>query len=677
MKKNVIILNCLFIVLLFLKPLFICYAGQKEPVRLSSPDKSVKIEILLRDKIYYRVIVDGVPVIKSSPLSMDILKEGSHEGFLKTKSYTTSKFDGQDLKLGCMPVLKNVCHSSHNKTIDPVFGRNNKIIDHYNQVELTFEKSFSIIFRVYNDGVVYRFITKYNKDIIIRNEHVEYRFEGYPEGFFPDNESYETTYTQKQLFSLDKSKDLYLPVVININDTLRAAITESDVYNYPSLLLKKSDDYDNNLVSCFANYPLTTKKGGFNNFGLAVDQEAEYIARTDGKRTYPWRVMIISKDDAALADNDLVYRLARPLAIKETEWIKPGKVAWDWWHNYNLQDVDFKTGINTNTYKYHIDFAAKNGIAYANIDWRWSDPFDLFLINPDVDIPYLVDYANNKGVGVILWCVSYTLDRQLERAMDQFKQWGVAGIKVDFFDREDQLANQMYERIAKAAAEHHLVVNFHGCTKPTGLNRAYPNILNFEAVKGQEGCKWGKSITPQHTVTIPFIRMINGPMDYTPGALRNASKGNFAPVSPPMSQGTRCHQMAMYIVYDAYMQMLCDMPTAYEQEPEIMDYLSEVSVTWDQTKTLQGQIGKYIVTARRNGNKWYVGAMTNWTGRKLSVDCSFLEPGNYKVKMYKDGINADKLATEFDISKFEIDNNSKLKIRLANGGGAVLCITPR
>lgn len=651
-------------------------ANYNDHIQLLSPDEKVQVDIVLRDNIYYSVAVEGVSVIKMSPLSLTVSAEIEKSNFLKTKTYSHNNVANETAVLGYMPSLKKVEHVSVDEKLYPPFGKNSVVRNHCNQVSLTFKNQFSIIFRAYNDGVAYRFKTTMNNEVEIVDERVEYRFEGYPSGYFPDEPSYETTYSLKQLYSIDKKKKLYLPLVVKINDSINALLTEADVYNYPSLLLKKSDDFENNLVSSFYNYPSVFKQGGFNNFIKEVEKTEDCIARCEGKRQYPWRVLVISRKDVDLADNQMVYKLSRPLAIENPSWVKPGKVVWDWWHGYNLQNVDFKTGINTKTFKYHIDFAAEHGFEYANIDWRWSDPHDLFLINPDVDIHYLVDYAKQKGVGLFLWCLSFTLDRQLERAMDQFEEWGIAGVKVDFFDREDQLANQMYERMAKAAAEHKLLVNFHGCAKPTGLNRAYPNVLNFEAVKGQEGLKWGKDVSPEHAVTVPYIRMINGPMDYTPGALRNASKGNFAPVSPPMSQGTRCHQLAMYVVYDAYLQMLCDMPTAYENEPGMLEFLSEVPVFWDQSKPLGGEIGKYIITARKSADNWYVGAMSNWDERQISINCSFLDDGKYVAKIYEDGTNANKIATDYNIRKIETDKNGVIDINLAQGGGAVVIFSP-
>jgi alpha-glucosidase len=380
--------------------------------------------------------------------------------------------------------------------------------------------------------------------------------------------------------------------------------------------------------------------------------------------------MIISSKDKQLVESEMIYKLAPPNVLKDTEWIKPGKVAWDWWNALNVYHVDFKSGVNNDTYKYYIDFASEYGLDYIILDEGWYHLNDIMHVVDEIDVQELVDYGKGKNVGVILWVVWKALDDKLTEALDQFEKWGVKGIKIDFMQRDDQWMVNFYEKIARECAARQMLVDYHGAYKPAGLERKYPNVISFEGVKGLENTKWSDQPDPELNVTLPFIRMVAGPMDFTPGAMINATKENFRSIfDAPMAPGTRCHQLAMYVVFESPLQMLSDNPSNYYREPEAMEFLKEVPVTWDETRVLDGKVGDYILIARRSGDTWYVGAMTDWSPRELELNLSFLESGNYSMQIWKDGINADRHASDFAMENLQVSGGSKKKIQMAPGGG--------
>ena len=432
---------------------------------------------------------------------------------------------------------------------------------------------------------------------------------------------------------------------------------------------------DTVLTAIFPKYALEEKQT--RDRTIIVEKSADYIARTSGNRVFPWRVFGIAEKDTDLIGKELVYRLGPPLRLKETSWIRPGKVAWDWWNALNITGVDFRSGVNTDTYKYYIDFASKYGIEYIILDEGWSDPADLFKINPEMDMDELFRYAKEKNVGVIPWVVWCTLDRQLDSALAQFSKWGAVGIKVDFMQRDDQKMVNYYWRIAQRAAGHHLLVDFHGCYKPDGLRRAYPNVITREGVRGLENDKWSEDITPIHCVTLPFTRMYAGPMDFTPGAMINASRYTFKAVwFLPMSMGTRCQQLAMYVIYDSPLQMLADNPSHYYKEPEAMDYLSKVPVTWDETIVFDGQIARFVTMAKRKGDTWYVAGMNDWSERTVTLDFGFLGEREYELQLYSDGINADRKGTDYRMEHISVRKGATLNVPMAPGGGFAGILKP-
>ncbi len=422
------------------------------------------------------------------------------------------------------------------------------------------------------------------------------------------------------------------------------------------------------LIGKFAGYPLEVKPKGDRD--VPVSKHADFLAKVDGPRSFPWRVLIVAENDADLILSELIYKLASPLKLDDTGWIKPGKVAWDWWNANNIYGVDFKAGINTETYKYYIDFASKYGLQYINLDEGWYPPGKLLQVVEDINMEELVAYGNTKNVGVILWVTWKDLDENLDAALQKFANWGIKGIKVDFMQRDDQWMVDYYQRVAQKAAEKQMLVSYHGAYKPTGLSRAYPNVITYEGVMGMEQSKWGTDANPNNDLLLPFIRMVAGPMDYTPGAMKNATKSNFRTIGKePMSSGTRCHQLAMYVVFESPLQMLADNPSNYYREPECMIFLKEVPTVWDDTKVLKAKVGDYLAVARRSGEKWFVGAMTNWAERDLDLNFNFLPEGNYKLRIWQDGANAHRHASDFKMLETNIQSGANLKIHLAPGGG--------
>lgn len=430
----------------------------------------------------------------------------------------------------------------------------------------------------------------------------------------------------------------------------------------------------------WANYPAQTKMGSWGDFVSVVTERAPYIAFTNGTRKFPWRIVIATNDDKSLLVNNIVYKLATPQQITNTAWIKPGKAAWEWWHDALLPGATIPSGMDnrsTELYNYYVDFAAKNHLEYLMIDAGWSNVYDIQKPNPKVDISNIIHHANVKNVGVFLWCVASSLLKDLEGNMDYLKNLGAVGLKVDFFDRDDQLAVASMEKIAKAAADRQLMIDFHGCTKPTGLERAYPNIVNYEAVRGQECTKWDTTANPNHHLTFIFTRMLGGPLDYTPGGIRNKTKETFKPIDPglPSTIGTRVHELSMYVIYDQPFAMLCDAPTEYEKYPDILRFLSIVPTSFDDTKVLEARVGEYALMVKRKDNSWYVGGMTNWNEREMNVSFSFLPNGkSFVAEIYTDGVDANSDATQYNYNKVVVNNRTIIPIHLAKGGGVAMYI---
>ena len=549
-----------------------------------------------------------------------------------------------------------------------------------NQIDLKLRKEFGMQVRAYDEGIAYRFYTTNKKETVIVDEIADFHFPEDNKAWLaystndekPFAMAFQNTY-HETLLSETKDKYIFLPATIE-SGNVKVTILESDLRAYPGMFLKVEG---HQLKAAFAKYP---KKMAYYKWrGMSYVEETEnYIAKSAGTRTYPWRVMAITEKDTEMPVNNLVYALATPNQIGDTSWIKPGKVAWDWWNDWNLKGVDFEAGINTRTYQYYIDFAAKNGIPYIVLDEGWYDSSKGDIMNPipEVNLQGLIDYGREKGVSIVLWTVFNVLDEHLTEACDKYTKMGIKGWKIDFLDRNDQTAVEMAERIAKTCAQYKLFVDYHGYFAPTGMNRSYPNILNYEGVFGMEEARWAKKDTdmPKYDVTFPFIRMMAGNVDFTPGALRNGTKENWVECyQNPVSMGTRCHQLACYVIQDSPFTMLCDAPTNYEREQECVDIITSIPDTWDETKILQGTIGCYIVSARRNSSDWYVGGQTNWEKREVVLSLDFLSPGEtYLATIVTDGINANHNAEDYHVATKTLTSHDKLVIKLASGGGFIM-----
>lgn len=657
--------------LLLLAVLFGHAQAQKITHSLLSPDKAISVTINSGEKVSYEVNYKGKKILLPSEISMQI-------------------YDGKVLGEGSRVVKTS--QRSVNENVRPLYGMATVYKNEFNELTLRFGNDYGLIFRVYNYGVAYRFVTSLPGRIKIKNEGINYKFDTDITAWVQPKKTalfgYEELFSNQPISSINGSVTASLPLVAESNG-VRIGITEADLLDYPGYFLQYNGN--NTLHNVTPKVVLKDSVGGQNNYNRVPYGFADYLAETEGTRSFPWRLMIVAEADKDLLYNNLVYLLASDSKIGDPSWIKPGKVSWDWWNANNLTGVDFKAGLNTETYKYYIDFAARNGMRYVIMDEGWGDEFDLlkitgksFLaentldITGDLDLPYLANYANAKGVGIVLWCVWHTLDRQMTAALDQFQKWGIKGVKVDFMNRDDQTVVNFYQRLAGEAAKRKLVVDFHAAYKPTGLERTYPNILNYEAVQGLE---WGKfssvDILPQTTV-LPFTRMLAGPMDYTPGGLYNASREDFKMnFYRPMTHGTRCNQLAMFTMYYAPFEMLADAPTAYEKEPAILQYLKGMPTTWDETIPLHGKIGDHAVIARRSGTTWHVGGLNNWTAKTVKLSLDFLGAGAYTATLFKDGVNAARIGDDYKKVVTTVTKASALEVAMASGGGFAIKLERR
>lgn len=616
---------------------------------LLSPDGRIKLDISIGDKITYSVSSDGAALINPSIISMTV----------------------NNAELGKNPVVDDVDRDEVNELIYPLIKVKSAVIqDNYNQLRIDFKKNYSLIFRAYNEGVAYRFATDMKGKVKVNGENAEFNFAGDYYTYFPEEESFfthmERAYLYKKLSEVGAGKFCSVPAIVDCG-AAKVAITESDLLSYPGFYLSPGSAA-NSFKCIFPHYPLEEKVA--NDRDVPVTKYADYLAETSGKRNYPWRVIAIAHNDGELLTNQMVYKLASPSKLENTDWIKPGKVAWDWWNDLNLYGVDFKAGLNTDTYKYYVDFASANKIEYIILDEGWYKLGDLFKHNPDINLPELIEYGKKKNVGIILWMSWKTLNDQFDAALDEFQRLGVKGIKVDFMQRDDQWMVDYYEKTAMAAAKRHLLVDYHGAYKPTGWARTFPNVLTSEGVRGNEWNKWTDYLTVEHTVQIPFIRMLAGPMDFTPGGMLNANKNEYrSSNSRPMVQGTRCHQLAMYVIYESPLQMLCDNPSNYMREKECLDFISGAPTVWDTTVVLDAKLAKYILMARRSGADWYIGGMTGTESKDFNIDFSFLGSGDYAIDYYQDGINSERYAADYKKTNRNISSTDKLNIHLAPGGG--------
>jgi len=633
-------------------------AAAQSSYDLRSPDNRIEIRIRTAERLRYDVLLDGRALLQGCTLTLDVEHKTSGVG----------------------PKVIDAKQSTNDQIVEPVVRQKfSKVRDHYNELRLNLDGGYAVVFRAYNEGAAYHWETSLpQKQVKIYNEEANFNFSSNFIVYYPQEDSFyshnERKYLPQHLSEITPQFIATLPAVVDVGEGAKMAIAESDVDDYPGLWLHGAAP-SFGLAATFPPYPL--KETQTSDRDYKVTESADYIAVTSGTRTFPWRVMGIAGKDGDLLTNQIVWLLQKPSQVRDTSWIKPGKVSWDWWNDWNIDGVDFPAGINTQTYKYYVDFAAKYGLPYIILDDGWYKLGNLLEVSPGLNMEELAAYAKQKNVGLILWAWWKTLDDQMIPALDQFEKWGVKGIKVDFMQRSDQIMINYYHRVCLEAAKRKILVDFHGDQKPAVMTRTWPNLINTEGVRGMEWSKWSWESEPKHNVTLPFTRMFLGPMDYTPGAMRNATKATFAPINhQPMAMGTRCHQLAMYVVYEAPLQMLSDSPSNYLREPEIMEFLGPVPTVWDETRVLDARIAEFVLVARKSGAEWYVGAMTDWTARDLEVDFSFLGQGRFSMEAYEDGVNADRFASDYKKTATPVSSTTKLKIHLAPGGGWAARIHP-
>ena len=577
--------------------------------------------------------------------------------------------------LGVAPAVRSVRTSAiDTRSTAEVPTKFRELHDRCNELLIAFRGDWAVRLRVYDNGAAYRFETARRGETVVEDETAEFNFASDNDTYWtrernPDFISHcEAFFERKRLSELERSVYAYLPVYFATPGGTRMVVTETDLEDYPCMFLFGGEG--RRLRAEFPPVVLESRLKEGSDRNEEFLRKADYIAVTEGTRTYPWRVVTVDEDDRALLENYLPYQLAS----KAVE----GDASWDWWNGLNVYGVDFEAGVNTATYKYFIDFAARYGLEYILLDEGWSvSTLNIREPRKEVDLKEIVRYGNEKGVGVILWTLWNPMKKDLTGILDTYRDWGVKGIKIDFMQRSDQEMVNFYEQIARAAYDRGLLVDFHGSFKPAGLQRKYPNVLSFEGVYGMENDKCSKDITPAHDCVLPFTRMVAGPMDYTPGATVNATAADFSVSwSHPMSQGTRAHQAALYVIYESPLQMLCDSPSHYLRTPEFTGFIAAVPTVWDQTAALHASAGEYAAVARRNGDRWYIGAITDWTGRDMEIDLSFLGEGRYRMQYFADGVNADSYAQDFRTGEREVTREDKLNVRLASGGGWAAILTP-
>ncbi|SFB89393.1 alpha-glucosidase [Algibacter lectus] len=649
MKKIVLVL------IMFL----IIHQTYSQDYTIKSPNETIQLHLKVDKDISWTASLKGHTIIKDVKIGMDFTSGENFGTNAQVKAHATKKTTSM--------IYPGVPH------------KDAEIKDEYTQLVLTFKGKYQLEIRAYNDGVAYQFTDKNKRNRNVKAETLNITFPEDATSFFPkENSMYshnERLYLNKVVAEIPATEFCSLPVVFN-TDTAKVLFTETALHDYPGMFLKGNGNSTVNAI--FPKFVLEAVDHKMEpDRNQTINKEADFIAKASDNKTYPWRVFIISDDDRTFIESNLTYQLAKPQAIENTDWIKPGKVAWDWYNANNIYGVDFKSGLNTATYKYYIDFASSNKIEYIILDEGWTkSTTEILDYSPNIDVPELIRYGKEKGVDIILWTLWKPLDANLTTILDKYKSWGAKGIKVDFMQRNDQYMVNSYEQIAMECAKRELLVDFHGSFKPSGLRRQYPNVINYEGVKGSENNKWSKDVTPEHNVTIPFIRMAAGPMDYTPGAMSNGQRANYIVKGKrPMSMGTRAHQVAMYVVYEAPLQMLCDSPSRYYKEQETVDFITQIPTIWDETIVLHGAIGDYIAVARRKDNTWYIGAMTDWSPRALELDLAFLKAGNYNMEIFKDGVNANRFAEDYKKDLIEVNSNSKIKAKMAPGGGWSAIIT--
>jgi alpha-glucosidase len=637
-------------------------AFSNDTLRVNSPSGKISVKVWMGKQLTYTISYENIIILK--PSVIDLLMENSRALSLNN------------------PIRSSVVKKITEQIISPVPEKRRIIPDIYNLLSIGFKQPFKVEFRVYDDGVAYRISTNYKDSLYIRNEVAEFSFPGNPSIYIPlvqkredadiFHTSFEEEYPLRKMESISTGAIGYSPVLVIPESKLRIGITESDLEDYPGMFLGGTGS--SGLIGVFAGYPLEEEatEGIYSQY--KVTKRASYIAKTKGTRSFPWRVFLIAAEDKELPGNDIVYRLASPSRIGDASWVKPGNLTDEWIIDLNLYNVPFRAGLNTDSYKYYIDFAKRFGFDRVMMDAGWSDNSDLFKVIPAINMDTLVAYAKERGIKICMWTLAMTLDRQLEEALDQFNRWGIDFIMTDFMDRDDQKTVNFYHRIAKACAEHNIMIMYHGAFAPKGFNRTWPNAVGREGLLGSEYNMWSNRVTPGHDVMLAFTRMLAGGFDYEPGMFNNATQNGTRPVAGLVtSPGTRSHQLAMFVVYDSPMQIFAGNPSDGMREPEYMELLGSLPTTWDETIIPDAKVGEYIVSVRKKGNDWYIGGLGDWSARDLSVKFGFLDNGNYSATICKDGINADRYAADYVIQKnIPVRKNDTINIHLAPGGGFLI-----
>ncbi len=636
--------------------LAVVFTARARDFSLSSPSGDIKAKVSVSSRIYWSVEYKGEQILEDSQISMT-LADGTvlGEGYLRPKAFR---------------------HGENNVLTDLVPTKNRQIADKYNELRLRFGKDWSVVFRAYDNGVAYRFETFFDGRVEIKDEVSEWNFVSDNEVYWvgeknPDYITHcEANFQQMPLSKVGTDTYSYLPLSFKTPLRTRVVITEADLFDYPNLFLRSSGE-----KSLAAEFPHVIDK-----YVMRTDRDvtitglADVIARTEGTRTFPWRILTIGTD-RDLIENTLPWQLSSKEVPGDYSWLKPGKISWEWWAALNVYGVDFKAGVNTDTYKYYVDFAAAYGLPYILMDEGWSKS-TLNIVEPkeELDLQEIISYAKSKGVNVVLWALWTPFAQEgVEKILDVYQKWGVAGIKVDFMQMQDQNMVNLYEKIASEACDRHILVDFHGAFKPAGLQRKYPNAMTFEGVYGMEHDKCSYDISPDHDLKLPFTRMVAGPMDYTPGAVNNATRDDFAiRWNHPMSQGTRSHQAALFVVFESPLTMLCDSPSNYYKVPDYTAFIAAIPTVWEKTLCQEASAGEYVLLSRQTGDgRWYSAALNNWTARTLTLDTSFLEKGDWQVTIHRDGVNADIWAEDYVIETRTITAGDSIDITLANGGGWV------
>lgn len=652
------------------------HVSAQNSYRVISPDGNVAIEVTVGQCLTLSVFHCADILLKDSKVALS-----TSEG---------------DFGLGFK--VKKAVRSHVDETFDtPVYKRSREKAE-YNQLVLKGRKGYDLVLRAYPEGAAWRFVYNGKKPLTVYSETEDLSFDGDPVAYVPYVRktgdfsiqffnTFENTYAIHRVSDWRSGQLAFLPILFETSGGKKFCITESDLEHYPGMYLL--GEGESRVHGVFAPYPKTMRQGSHDpsvtvgGHNQVVTEREDYIARLNAGEQMPWRAVAVAAEDKDLLDNNLVYKLARPEVNADFSWVKPGLLAWDWWNDWNITGVDFESGVNTETYKYYIDFASAYGIPYVALDDGWYDRMagSAFAVVPEIDLPELISYADSKGVGLVLWVGYYVFQKDMERVIREYAAMGIKGFKLDAIGRDDQLMNEFYYKAAALALENRVVLDFHGGAKPAGLNRTYPNVLNFEGVHGLEQLK-----NPSYScdlvtydVTFPFIRGISGPVDYTQGAMKNGTRASYRSVwSEPMSQGTRCRQLAEYVVFESPIAMLCDTPTNYYKEEECTRFLSSVPTVWDETRVLEGKLGEYVTIARKAyDGSWYVGSLASWDGRKAALDLSFLEDGEWNAEIFQDGVNASRNAVDFKHEFAAVNSTDTLNFTVAPGGGYIVRFTKK